>query len=240
MTVKRAALLLSISYVLATATALQWQLRALLWHAWPPFGTLIFSGWWLLLFGSLVTLSWAAYFAVVFREKSHLRNPISLWAITLWTTSVLSLSAVSSAVQFLLYVAANRGAFAAGTMVWAVSVSWRLGLSYTTLALWINLMVLLAHDPRAQRTRWIAASLALLGLLTGGFDSYRLALGEVEWWEQTFARAWRTYPWTTLWQLVLTPAMHFYGYVCAVLFPFAVWHEIGPPGSTTDGPDPIS
>ncbi len=228
MTVKRAALLLSISYVVGTAGTLSWQLRALLRPTWPPFGTLLFSGWWSVIFGSLVTLSWAAYFACIYRERSHRRNPVSLWAITLWTAAVMTMAAVSSAVQSWLYMAANREALATGMTTWARSVSWRFGTSYTTSALWITLVVFLAHDPRGQRTRWIAALLSAVALLTGGFDSYRLVLGEVQWWEQVFFRSWRAYPLTALWTLALAPSMIVFGHVCTVLFPCAVWKEIGP------------
>jgi hypothetical protein len=226
-TVKRAALLLSVAYVLSTAVTLHWELRALLQIEWPPLGRLGFPGV-SQIFSLLISLSWAAYFAFIYRERSLRRNPVSLWAITLWTAAITVATAVSSAVQFLLFVTAHRAGFATGHTAWARSTPWRLSVSYTTMALWIALIVLLAHDPRGQRTRRIAAALATVMLLTGLFDSYRLVCNEAQWWEQTLAHVWRTYPLTALWEQALAPAINVFRNVCTVLFTFAVWKEIGP------------
>ena len=228
MTVKRAALLLSISYLLVTAVTLHVQLRALLQFAWPPFGTPSFPGWWYLIFDPIETLAWAAYFAFVYRERTQRQNPVSLWTITFWTAAVTAANAVSSAVQFLLFMTAHRAGFATSHAAWARSTPWRLSVSYSTMALWIALIVLLAHDPRGQRARRIAAALAAAMLLTGLFHSYRLVCNEAQWWEQTFAQVWRTYPLTTLWEVALAPAISVFRSVCTVLFPLAVWKEIGP------------
>lgn len=228
MTVKRAALLLSIPYVLITAESLHWQLRALLQIPWPPLGRTYFNGWWFLIFSSTLHLSWAAYFAFIYRERSQRKNPVSLWTITLWTAVMTTAAAVSSAVQFLIFMAANHESFSTGHATWSRSIFWSQGISYTAMALWIALIVLLAHDPKGQRTRRVAAVLAGVALLAGLIDVYALVRNTARPWEHTLAQAWRTYPLTVLWQLALAPAIGIFRDVCTVLFPFAVWKEIGP------------
>jgi len=232
-TVKRAALLLSVAYVLSTAVTLHWVLRALLQIEWPPLGWLGFPAA-SQIFSLLMSLSWGAYFAFIYRERSQRQNPVSLWAITLWTAIITAATAVFGAVQFLLIVAANREAFATGRTTWDRSALWSLGFSYTTAALWIALVVLLAHDPRGQRTRRVAAVLVVVALLTTCLDSYRLVHDEGRVWERVFARSWRIYPLTALLILVLNPAISVFRTVCTVLFPFAVWREIGPRAPDTD------
>lgn len=96
------------------------------------------------------------------------------------------------------------------------------------MALWICLVILLAHDPKGQRTRRIAAVLAGVALLAGLFDIYALVRNASLPWERTLAQAWRTYPVTVFWELALAPAIGVFRNVCTVLFPFAVWKEIGP------------
>jgi hypothetical protein len=178
--------------------------------------------------GLLMNLSWTAYFAVFYRERSQRRNPCSLWAISLWTAAITAASAVASAIQFLLFVAANREGFATGHAIWARSPLLSFGPIYINMALWIALIVLLVHDPRGQRTRRVAAVLAAVALLGGLLEAYDLVLREAHNWAQMFARSWRIYPFTALSLLVLAPSLSIFHSVCMVLFPFAVWKEIGP------------
>jgi hypothetical protein len=224
-TVKRAALLLLVAYGLMTASYLHWDLRALLWPDWPPLGRLGFPGFSQLI-GLVMSLSWAVYFAFIYRSRSQRQNPVSLWAVTLWTAAITVAAAVSSAVQFL--TTTRSEAFATGHATWARSALWSLGLNYATMVLWIALIILLAHDPRAQRTRWIAVALAAVALLSTCLEAYRLVQNEARVWERVFARSWRIYPLTALFLLVLAPAIGVFRNVCSVLFPFAVWKEIGP------------
>ena len=232
MTVKRAALLLSILYAVLTAETLHGQVRALLHITWPPLGRVSFNGWWFLILGPTLHLSWAAYFAFIYRERAQRKNPVSLWAISVWTAIITTAAALGAAIQFL--TTAHSEAFAAGHATWAKFTFWSLGFSYTTMALWIALIVLLAHDPRGQRARWIAAALAAIALLTTCLDSYRLVQNEARVWERLFARSWRIYPLTAFFLLVLAPAISVFRTVCTVLFPFAVWQEIGPRVPDTD------
>jgi hypothetical protein len=227
-TVKRAALLLSIAYFLLTAESLYWQLRTMLQIRWTPLGMANLSSLWTMTLSSTVLLSWAAYLAFLYRERSQRKNPVSLWAITLWTTAITAVAAVSSAIQFLMGMAATREARALAHITLPSSTYWWQAVGYAITALWITLLVLLAHDPKGQRTRRVAAVLACLVLLTGLLGVYAVVRNVAHSWDRTVAQLWYVYPLTAIWQLALGPSIRIFLDVCTVLFPLAVWKEIGP------------
>jgi hypothetical protein len=172
------------------------------------------DGWWTPVSGSIAGLSWAVYFALIYRERSQRRNPVSLWAITIWIVAITAATAVWPAAQVL-----------SGHATWEESALWKCNAGYAITALWTAFLILLARNPRGQWTRRIAAVLAVAGLLPGLLAGYALLRYAASPWERTFAQGWRAYPWTAFWQLALAPAINIFYDACIVLFPFAVWKE---------------
>jgi hypothetical protein len=227
---KRAALLLSIAYALAAAEHLFWQARAFLDFRWSQYVSVPFNMWWSLIFGTLTGVTWAAYCWLLYRERSQRSTPVSLWAMTLWTAAIATAAPVAAAIQF-------RVMAASGAAGWTgLPVNSQIVLYYASTALWIALIVLLADDPRGRWTRRVALVLAAVTLLNGSYGSFLMVNSYFRTWNTSVVQAWSHDPLYAFYSTVISPSLGTFHRVCAVLFPYAVWREIEPPATVAETP----